>query len=218
MTEALNIDVISDVVCPWCFVGKRRLEAALKLYAQKYPDRPAPVVSWHPYQLNPDLPREGILRKDYIAQKFGGRPYPSERLESIGAPLGIAFAFDKIIRQPNTLAAHSLIQRAGQLGFQDKMKEALLRAYFLDGADLTDEATLTRIAESAGMDKEAAEACLDSEEARDLVSQEEDSARRIGVEGVPFFIFNRKLGVSGAQEPESLLGAMEESEKEDAPA
>ena len=218
MKEALNIDVISDVVCPWCFVGKRLLEAALKLYVQKYPDRPAPVVSWHPYQLNPDLPREGILRKDYIEQKFGGRPYPSERLESVGAPLGIAFAFDKIIRQPNTLAAHSLVHRAGQLGIQDQMNEALLRAYFLDGADLTDEATLTRIATAAGMDKEAAEACLDSEEARDLVSQEEDSARRIGVEGVPFFIFNRKVGVSGAQKAESLLGAMEESEKEDAPA
>ena len=218
MKEALNIDVISDVVCPWCFVGKRLLEAALKLYAQKYPARPAPVVSWHPYQLNPDLPREGILRKDYIEQKFGGRPYLSERLESVGAPLGIAFAFDKIIRQPNTLAAHSLVHRAGQLGIQDQMKEALLRAYFLDGADLIDEATLTRIATAAGMDKEAAEACLDSEEARDLVSQEEDSARRIGVEGVPFFIFNRKVGVSGAQKAESLLGAMEESEKEDAPA
>ena len=114
MTEALNIDVISDVVCPWCFVGKRRLEAALALYAQKHPDRPAPVVQWHPYQLNPDLPREGIPRKEYIAQKFGGRPYPNERLESVGAPLGIAFAFDKMLRQPNTLAAHSLIARAAR--------------------------------------------------------------------------------------------------------
>jgi predicted DsbA family dithiol-disulfide isomerase len=218
MTEPLNIDVISDVVCPWCFIGKRRLEAALKLYEAKYPDRPAPVVTWHPYQLNPDLPREGIPRKDYIAQKFGGRPYPNERLESIGTPLGIAFAFDKIVRQPNTLAAHSLIQRAGQTGGQAQMKEALLQAYFLNGADLTDEATLVRIAQSSGMDKDEAAACLDSEEARDMVSAEEDSARRIGVEGVPFFIFNRKLGVSGAQEADTLLGAMEESEKEDAQA
>lgn len=218
MTQALNIDVISDVVCPWCFVGKRRLEAALKLYEQKYPGRPAPVVHWHPYQLNPDLPREGILRKDYIAQKFGGRPYPSERLESVGAPLGIAFAFDKIERQPNTLAAHSLIALGARQGIQSQVKEALLQAYFLEGADLTDEATLTRIAQSAGMDKETVGACLDSEEARDLVSQEEDSARRLGVEGVPFFIFNRKVGVSGAQEAQALLGAMEESEKEGAPA
>ena len=124
MTEALNIDVISDVVCPWCFVGKRRLEAALALYAQKHPDRPAPVVHWHPYQLNPDLPREGIPRKEYIAQKFGGRPYPNERLESVGAPLGIAFAFDKMLRQPNTLAAHSLIARAAHIGRQAEMKEA----------------------------------------------------------------------------------------------
>lgn len=217
MTEALNIDVISDVVCPWCFVGKRRLEAALALYAQKYPDRPAPVVHWHPYQLNPDLPREGIPRKAYIAQKFGGRPYPNERLESVGAPLGIAFAFDKMLRQPNTLAAHSLIARAAHIGRQAEMKEAFLRAYFLEGADLTDDAVLSGIAQSAGMDKDEAEACLDSEEARDLVSQEEDSARRIGVEGVPFFIFNRKVGVSGAQEAEALLGAMEESEKAGAP-
>jgi predicted DsbA family dithiol-disulfide isomerase len=214
MTEPLSIDVISDVVCPWCFIGKRRLEAALKLYAEQHPDHPAPVVSWHPFQLNPDLPHEGITRAEYIAQKFGSRGYPHDRLEKIGAEVGIPFAFDKIRRQPNTLAAHSLIQWAGQRGNQAAMKEALMQAYFIDGADLTNDEDLARIAEGAGLAKEEAAACLTNEEVRELVAAEEESARKIGVQGVPFFIFNRKLAVSGAQEPEALLEAMEQAEAE----
>jgi predicted DsbA family dithiol-disulfide isomerase len=216
---ALSIDIVSDVVCPWCFIGKRRLEAALELYRQRRPEAPAPEVVFHPFELNPDIPREGIARADYIAKKFGARGYSAhERLTQAGAELGIAFAFDKIERQPNTLAAHALIERARLSGVQGEVKEALLKAFFVDGADLTDEQTLVRIAAEAGLDRKDAEAALADESLRRAVAEEEDKARAMGVNGVPFFIFNKRLAVEGAQPPEMLLDAMLEAEKESATA
>src|SRR6185295_127270 len=131
---SLAIDIISDVVCPWCFIGKRRLESALELYRQRRPEAPAPQVTFHPFELNPDLPREGVPRADYIAKKFGARGYSAhDRLVDAGAQLGIPFAFGKIERQPNTLAAHALIERARASGVQPAVKEALMKAYFVDG-------------------------------------------------------------------------------------
>ena len=216
---ALSIDIVSDVVCPWCFIGKRRLEAALELYRQRRPEAPAPEVVFHPFELNPDIPREGIARADYIAKKFGARGYSAhERLTQAGAELGIAFAFDKIERQPNTLAAHALIERARLSGIQGEVKEALLKAFFVDGADLTDEQTLARVAAEAGLDRKDAEAALADESLRRAVAEEEDKARAMGVNGVPFFIFNKRLAVEGAQPPEVLLDAMLEAEKESATA
>ena len=215
----LAIDIISDVVCPWCFIGKRRLEAALELYRKRDPAAPAPQIAYHPFELNPDIPREGIARADYIAKKFGARGYSAhERLTQAGAELGIAFAFDKIERQPNTLAAHALIERARLSGIQGEVKEALLKAFFVDGADLTDEQTLARVAAEAGLDRKDAEAALADESLRRAVAEEEDKARAMGVNGVPFFIFNKRLAVEGAQPPEVLLDAMLEAEKESATA
>lgn len=211
---ALSIDIVSDVVCPWCFIGKRRLEAALELYRQRRPEAPAPEITFHPFELNPDLPREGIARADYIARKFGARGYSAhERLTHAGAQLGIAFAFDKIARQPNTLAAHALIERARLSGVQGEVKEALLKAFFVDGADLTDEQTLVRVAAAAGLERAEAGAALADEELRRAVAKEEEQARAMGVNGVPFFIFNKRLAVEGAQPPEVLLEAMLEAEK-----
>jgi predicted DsbA family dithiol-disulfide isomerase len=216
---ALSIDIVSDVVCPWCFIGKRHLEAALELYRQRRPEAPAPEIVFHPFELNPDLPREGIARADYIAKKFGARGYSAhDRLVHAGAQLGIAFAFDKIERQPNTLAAHALIERARLGGAQGAMKEALLKAFFVDGADLTDDQTLARVAAEAGLERKEAEAALADAELRRAVSEEEDKARAMGVNGVPFFIFNKRLAVEGAQPPETLLEAMLEAEKESAAA
>jgi len=216
---ALSIDIVSDVVCPWCFIGKRRLEAALELYRQRRPEAPAPEIVFHPFELNPDLPREGIARADYIAKKFGARGYSAhDRLVHAGAQLGIAFAFDKIERQPNTLAAHALIERARSSGVQGAMKEALLKAFFVDGADLTDEQTLMRVAAEAGLERKQAEAALADESLRGAVAEEEDKARAMGVSGVPFFIFNKRVAVEGAQPPETLLEAMFEAEKESAAA
>jgi predicted DsbA family dithiol-disulfide isomerase len=216
---ALAIDIVSDVVCPWCYIGKRRLEGALELYRERRPDAPAPEVTFHPFELNPDLPREGIARADYVAKKFGARGYSAhDRLVHAGAPLGIAFAFDKIARQPNTLAAHALIEAARKKGLQPAVKEAMLKAFFVEGLDLTDAETLVRVAAEAGLDREAAEAALADESLRSAVAEEEEKARAMGVNGVPFFIFNGRIAVEGAQGPEVLLEAMLEAEKESASA
>ena len=216
---ALSIDVVSDVVCPWCYIGKRRLEAALELYRKDRPDAPAPEITYHPFELNPDLPREGVGRADYVAKKFGARGYSAhDRLVHAGAQLGIAFAFDKIERQPNTLAAHALIEAARRTGVQPAVKEALMKAFFVDGLDLTDRETLIRVASEAGLERKAAEAALADEDLRRAVAEEEGKARAMGVNGVPFFVFNGKLAVEGAQPPEVLLEAMLEAEKESAAA
>jgi predicted DsbA family dithiol-disulfide isomerase len=213
----LAIDIVSDVVCPWCYIGKRRLEAALALYRQR--GAPEPHITYHPFELNPDIPREGIPRADYIAKKFGPRGYSAhDRLVHAGAQLGIPFAFDKIERQPNTLAAHALIECARLHGVQPAVKEALMKAYFVDGLDLTDARTLVRVAEQAGLDRKEAEAAIADEDLRRRVNEEEEKARQMGVQGVPFFILNKRLAVEGAQPPEVLLEAMLEAEKEPAPS
>ena len=215
----MNIDIISDVVCPWCYVGKRQLEAALALYAQQYPGADRPHIGWRPFQLNPQLPSEGMSRREYVLQKFGAQRANDvyARVTAVGAEYGIAFAFDKIVRQPNTVAAHSLIALAGAgesrvEGLQGRVKEAFLRAYFLDGIDLTAAENLVAIAAAAGMDPAQARQCLADPQSRQTVEQEDQRARAIGVQGVPFFIFNGKLAVSGAQGPQALLDAMRQAE------
>jgi len=213
----LNIDIISDVVCPWCYIGKRQIEAALAQYAQQNPGAEKPRVTWRPFQLNPQLPAEGMSRHDYVVQKFGAARAKDvyARVTGVGAEYGIAFAFDKIARQPNTIAAHSLIALAGGQqtdGLQDRVKEAFLRAYFLDGVDLTKTENLVAIATAAGLDRAKVEQCLADPQSRQAVEEEDQRARAIGVEGVPFFIFNGKLAVSGAQGPDALLAAMRQAE------
>ena len=215
--EPLTIEVVSDVVCPWCYIGKRRLEAALELYAQAKPDAPPPKVSFHPFQLNPDLPPEGMLRADYVARKWGGRPSSEvyARVSGVGKSVGIDFEFDRIVRQPNTKAAHALIALAGALGVQPAVKEAMMRAYFIDGRDLTDIDTLVAVAEVEGLDPQRARAHLADPDALRAIDDADLQARRMGVEGVPFFIFNRRYAVSGAQEAQALVEAMIASTKPD---
>ena len=199
-----TIDVISDVVCPWCFIGKRKLERALLMESESW------VVRWHPFQLNPDLPPSGIARSDYLRRKFGsadgGKIY--ERVRAAGRTVGIEFAFEAIERQPNTLAAHALIAAAGAHDAEEAMVERLFRAYFLEGEDLTNEENLVRIAAKAGLMKEAAEAALHDEALRARVAAADMEARRMGVSGVPFFIFDGVVSVAGAQDPEVLQEAM----------
>ncbi|MDP2639194.1 MAG: DsbA family oxidoreductase [Betaproteobacteria bacterium] len=215
----MNIDIISDVVCPWCYIGKRQIEAALALYAQQHPGADKPSLSWRPFQLNPQLPAEGMSRQDYVVQKFGAARAKDvyTRVTAAGAEYGIAFAFDRITRQPNTVAAHSLIALAGTAGLkaeglQDRVKEAFLHAYFLDGVDLTRTENLVAIATGAGLDRTKVEQCLADPQSRQAVGEEDQRVRAIGVEGVPFFIFNGKLAVSGAQGPQALLDAMRQAE------
>jgi predicted DsbA family dithiol-disulfide isomerase len=211
--EKLTIDVISDVVCPWCYIGKRRLEAALAQLAVREPGL-RPLVSWHPFQLNRDLPREGIARRAYVEGKFGGPEGAREvyqRVGAVGALVGIPFAFAEIARQPNTRDAHRLISWAQAQGDADALVERLFRAYFLDGRFIGNHGVLAAIAGEAGLDADAARGYLASEQGTDAIVSMDRRVRELGVGGVPFFIFDGRVAVSGAQEPETLLDAIAES-------
>src|SRR5579859_3840121 len=213
---SFQIDVISDVVCPWCFIGKRNLERALEIWREKHPDE-SPTVRWHPFQLNPQLPASGVPRRQYLENKFGGPERAKEiyaRVIAAGNRAGIEFAFDAIQVQPNTVDAHRLMHYAGERGKQDQMAEAIFRRYFLEGADLSNKDALADIAQQAGMDPDETAAYLASDADRELIEEQDRRARAIGVEGVPFFIFNQRLALSGAQPPEVIVEAMEKSSEE----
>jgi predicted DsbA family dithiol-disulfide isomerase len=209
---AVRIDVISDVVCPWCFIGKRRLESALELMRGRSDQAPDVEIVWHPFQLNPDLPAEGIDRSEYIARKFGSRAQDIYgRVSAVGRSVGIDFAFERIVRQPNTVAAHQLIAIAQDEGRQEEMVETLFQAYFLEGVDLTRTDNILTLAERAGLPRETARSALEDDARRQAVAAADHQARALGVTGVPFFIFDRRLAVSGAQEPEVLVRAISEA-------
>ncbi len=206
------IDIVSDVVCPWCYIGKRRLERALA--ARK--DAPPPRLVWRAFQLNPDMPREGMDRSRYLAAKFGSiaqarRVY--DEIAAAGEAEGIAFDFARIARTPNTLDAHRLIRFAAAQDRQDSVVEALFRAYFLEGVDVGAREALIAIAEAAGLDGEAAAAYLAGDEGLDAVRREDLGARRLGVTGVPCFIVDGRYAISGAQAPEVFLRVFETAEQ-----
>jgi len=200
----LGIDIVSDVICPWCFIGKRRFEKALRLL----PPEIQTEVHWRPFQLNPDMPAEGIDRKLYRTRKFGSWERSQAldaQLVEAGAGEGISFAFDRMERTPNTFAAHRLIWLAGEQGVQDAVVEALFQAYFVNALDIGNRDTLGSVASAAGMD---ARDFLDSERGLREVLAEESWARRQGVQGVPFFLINRSEAISGAQSPELIAEAL----------
>ena len=202
----LTIDVISDVICPWCFIGKRRLERAL--------DGRGVSVRWHPFQLNPEMPREGIERKAYRIRKFGSWERSQEldaQVAAAGHGEGIAFNFERQSRTPNTLDAHRVIWLAGERGVQDAVVEALFLAYFTDGRDLSDRATLAEIAAGVGLDRAEVDELLAGDQGLDVVRAGEGQARRLGVSGVPFFVVNGRVALSGAQPPELFLQAFEQA-------
>jgi len=211
-----QIDVISDVVCPWCFIGKRNLEQALETWRAKHRDQ-EPMVRWHPFQLNPQLPASGVPRKQYLENKFGGPERAKEiyaRVLAAGKRAGIDFAFDAIQVQPNTINAHRMLQFAAERGKQDEMAEVIFRRYFLEGADLSDTQTLADMAQQAGLNRAEAAAYLASDANSELIKEQDRRARAIGVEGVPFFIFNQRLALSGAQPPEVIVETMEKALEE----
>jgi predicted DsbA family dithiol-disulfide isomerase len=217
MTQPISIDVVSDVVCPWCFIGKRNLEAALARWRELHPGEAPPQVRWHPFQLNPGLPQEGVPRERYIADKFGGPERAKEiyaRVARAGEQAGIDFRFDAIVRQPNTVDPHRLIHVASDEGLQDGMVEALFRAYFLDAVDLTQRENLVGIAAGVGLSREKTTAYLASDKDRLHVENADHHARTIGVQGVPFFIFDQKYALSGAQPPEVMLDVMQKVREE----
>jgi predicted DsbA family dithiol-disulfide isomerase len=170
-------------------------------------------VRWLPFQLNPDLPASGISRREYIERKWGPGKGPEvySRVAAAGRTVDLPFAFANITVQPNTLDAHRLLSHALAQGRQDEVAEALFKAYFIDGVNLTDHQALADVAAAAGLDREATLTYLDSDADRDLVANADVEARTAGISGVPFFIFNRRIGVSGAQESDVLLQAMEQA-------
>jgi predicted DsbA family dithiol-disulfide isomerase len=209
MTEIrpVRIDVVSDVVCPWCFIGKHRLEKALALR----PDIPV-EVHWRPYFLNDWIPRDGIAREEYLTTKFGSpERYKgiAQRVTAAAAEEGLVYAADKMTRQPNTLDCHRLIRWAEGIGKADEMKQRLMDLYFTEGADLTNRAVLVQAASDVGLDPEDVRAALDSDQDVAQIEQEVLAAKQAGIEGVPCFIFGDKFVVSGAQSPEYLADAID---------
>jgi predicted DsbA family dithiol-disulfide isomerase len=203
----VRIDVVSDVVCPWCFIGKRRLEQAIAMK----PDIPV-EVHWRPYFLNDWIPREGISREQYLTTKFGSpERYKdiAQRVAAAAAAEGLVYAMDKISSQPNTTDAHRLIRWASGIGQAAEMKQRLMDLYFTEGADLTNQAVLVQAAADVGLDPEDVRAALASDQDVEAVTQEAQSAKEAGIEGVPCFIFGGRFAVSGAQSPEYLAEAIE---------
>jgi len=216
-TSPLSIDIISDVVCPWCYIGKRRLESALAHRASNQA-RPA-RVRWLAFQLNPDIPSQGADRRSYLERKFGGPERAQQiyaRIKAAGVEVGIPFDFERIARQPNTVDAHRLIAWAQDLDLKgsDALIERLFRAYFVDGIDIGDTEALASLAGAAGFDATAARAWLASDAGRADVEAEEQRSRALGVTGVPFFVFNSRVAVSGAQPSDALLAAIDQAQTE----
>ena len=205
--QPVRIDVVSDIVCPWCFIGKHRLEKAIALN----PDIPV-EVHWRPYFLNDWIPREGISREQYLTTKFGSpERYKgiAQRVSAAAAAEGLTYAMDKISRQPNTLDAHRLIRWADEIGKAAEMKQRLMDLYFTEGADLTSHAVLAQAAADIGLDAEATRKALASDKDVAEIEREALSAKEAGIDGVPCFIFGGKFAISGAQAPEYLAEAIE---------
>lgn len=206
--KVLDIDVVSDVMCPWCFIGKRRLERALATRPDVRVD-----IRWRPYQLDPTIPEGGMDRQTYLSNKFG--PERARQvygtIEEAGAAEGIAFAFDRIEKSPNTLNVHRLLRWAATAGVQNALVERLFLAYFINGEDLTDLSFLADLAEQAGMERPVVEELLAGDADKELVSREIALAQEMGVQGVPCFIFGNKYVVMGAQDPMVLVQAIDKA-------
>lgn len=209
--EAVTIDVVSDVVCPWCYLGKKRLEQAIAAVAAEI----HVAVTFRPYQLNPDMPAEGVDHKAHLAEKFGGREAVDDahrRLAALGLEAGIAFNFDAVEKSPNTLDAHRLIRWAMIEGpdIQTRVITNLFKAYFEDGRDVGDRSVLLDVAEASGMDRAVVCALYSAGADVDSVKEEIGMAREMGVTGVPCFILDNQYAVMGAQSAETLAGALRE--------
>lgn len=203
---AVRVQIFSDVVCPWCYVGKRRLERAL----ERTPGVRAEVV-WRPFELNPAMPPAGMERPTYLEAKFGGREAVramEERVASAGRAEGIDFAFARIHRTPNTFAAHRLLWLGRLLGRQDEVAECLFHAYFTEGRDIGDAATLIDVGRDAGVPAEDTEGMFAGARGIEDVKREQAAGHRLGIRAVPYFVLNERLALSGAQPLETFLAAL----------
>jgi predicted DsbA family dithiol-disulfide isomerase len=203
----VTVDVVSDIVCPWCFIGKKRIEKAIALK----PDI-AVTLRFHPYFLNDWIAREGISREQYLITKFGSvERYAqiAERVKAAAADEGLVYAPDKISRQPNTTDCHRLILWASKSDSEARMKQRLMDLYFTEGGDLTNNAVLAQAAADVGLDRAEISRLLATEQDVDSVAQQAQAAKESGIDGVPCFIFGGVFAVSGAQSPDYLAGAIE---------
>ncbi len=210
MAAKLEIEIASDVICPWCYIGKRRFEKALQMLDGEF----AVQVTWLPFQLNPDMPEEGVARDAYRTRKFGSLEKSRQldaRVAGEAAGEGLQFAFDRMARTPNTLAAHRLIDLAQQQGKGDAAVEALFRAYFLEARDIGDRSVLESVAESCGIDRAVMDGRLADAAERRRVVELEENVRELGISAVPTFVIGRRYGVSGAQPPETLAQAIRQA-------
>jgi|SRR5579862_149055 len=206
-TSSLHVDVVSDVVCPWCYIGKRRLEAAQTLTADIALD-----INWRPYFLNPWIPREGIDRQTYLETKFGSAErynVIAERITAAAAMEGLAYHPEKMSRQPNTLDCHRLILWSRGVTDPGRMKQRLMELYFAEGADLSDPKVLIQAAVDCGLDGDLVRRLLASDADVDRIENEANSAKEAGIDGVPCFVFGGSVIVTGAQSPEYLANAIE---------
>jgi len=208
----IDIDIVSDTICPWCYVGKRRIERALVGF-----DADAVRIRWCPFQLNPGMPPEGMDRAEYVAAKFGGADAASaiyDRIREVGAEEGIAFAFERMPRTPNTFASHRVVHYAAREGVQDETVEALFQAVFVNGRDIGDRESLLDIGAECGLEPVALSEYLASAEEVDALRAEEARSRGMGVTGVPFFIIGGRYGISGAQEHAVLRSVLDKVAEE----
>ncbi|EHR72608.1 putative dithiol-disulfide isomerase involved in polyketide biosynthesis [Burkholderiales bacterium JOSHI_001] len=211
----LDIAIVSDVVCPWCFVGHGQLEQALAAWTAQHPGQPEPKLRWYPFQLNPEMPPQGMARSAYMAAKFGNADLDAihQRLEAAAQTAGVALQLGRITQQPNTLKAHTLINLAADAGLQTAVAHALFQAYFHDGRDLSDDGQLRAVAADAGLNEEIITSALDDPGQQARVAGLDADLRQQGVSGVPLFVFTREgtdhqAVVSGAQGRDALLQAM----------
>ncbi|TGN20885.1 DsbA family oxidoreductase [Leptospira idonii] len=210
----LKIDIVSDVVCPWCYVGKRKLEIAL----EKLKDKVNPEIQWRPYQLNPELPGEGVPYREHLVQKFGnerGLDAAWERIMKIGIDIGIPFHFEKIEKAPNTLRLHTFVSLMKDPSKQGQMVDALFQAHFVSGADLTDKTVVWNIVKEFISDESIFLDVWEKGMGTADITQEISYYRQNGVSGVPYYIFQGKYAVSGAQNPEVFVDVIETILRED---
>lgn len=203
------IDVVSDVVCPWCYIGKRRLEKAMETLKMELEFE----VNYLPFELNPGMPKQGRNQKEYLTEKFGGEErykQLTENVSKIASEEGLKFDYMQQQVSPNTRDAHRLIWLAGSEGCQGQVKEAFLKAYFQQGIDLSKNENLLDIVSSAGLERKKAEALLNSEEGLVEVEYLEQINQKRGINGVPYYIINRKYGISGAQLPSTFIKAFKD--------
>ena len=197
----LKIEIYSDLICPWCYIGKRRMQAGLKLFGSDF----AAEIIWRPFQLNPEMPSEGMDRKTYRSRKFGSwerSQAMDDNVASIGRSIGIGFHYDRVLVTPNTMAGHRMLWWAEQRKRQHHLAEALFHAYFTEGRDIGRHDVLAKVASEVGLPEDEARAFLDGDGGRKEVALEEMAGRTLGLDELPFFVVNGTPAFSGAQNPQ----------------